>query len=1097
MAMPLTPRLLSRLAPFVLCCAVRFLAGRVSADSTVVFNEIMYHPAVNEPVSEWIEFHNQMSVNMDISAWSVEGGVQFKFSEGTVVAGGGYVVVAISPPALAAATGYTNAYGPFVGRLSNSGERLELRNNNHRLMDWVEYGVEGDWPVAPDGGGVSLAKINPNSASPSATNWTLSAEMGGTPGAPNFPAPGATPDDTVLASIDIVWKFDNSGAYPDVSWRGTTYDDSAWQSGRALFYAGDVQPPGGESQPIPTLFETGVDDQHNALAPGAPDPHYLLTLSAQSIPPPPAIQATVIQNHPAWAANDALSSWIGPVNPGTSDVAPGEYRYRTAFDLTGFDPGTVQVILRVAADNRLNNALLNGASTGISFVGFSGFSPNFAINTGFVAGTNTLEFFTANDATTPNPAGFRAHLEGAAQTILPRNTQISPVPVTTCFRAPFVFTGNPAATLLKLRLLVDDGAVVYLNGSEILRVNVPTGPITASTAASLEVTNVSWKGPFPLSVAGLMSGTNVLAVEVHQSATGTNDLLFGAELLASRAPALKPSFAFNEIAASTSSVFWIELANLGTNEASLDGYAVAHAGALDNQFVFQPGQTIPAGGFLALNESQLGFHAQSGDRLFLLSPSRNSIVDAVAVKKTLRGRHPNTMGRWLYPARPSPGGPNVFELHDEIVINEIMYHPRDLTNGASPEAWIELYNRSPRAVDLGGWQLDKGVHFTFPAGASMAPGAYLVVAGDTNFLRSLYPGLEVLGDFTNRLSHHSDFIALTDANQNPVNEVSYYDDGRWPAYADGGGSSLELRNPLADNTCPEAWTASDESPKAQWKSYTYRAVAAADGGPTLWKEFALGLLNRGEVLLDDLSVIESPDSAPRELLQNGSFESGATAWRIIGNHHGEVVIDPDNAANHVLHLVASGPTEHMHNHAESTLAAGAAVVNGREYKISFRAKWLAGSNQLHTRLYFNRVASVTGLQVPNLSGTPGARNSRYQPNIGPTFSELRHRPVIPAANEPVRFQSRHAIPTAWPGARCGGRPTAGHGIAQRWRPPATAVLRRPFPDTRRQGWFNSTSKRPTRSARKQPFRRSAAMRARSTKSTTARRFWADCTTSVW
>src|SRR5438132_2516546 len=133
MPVPLMSRLLSPL-PTVLNLAVFFLTLPVLADSTVVFNEIMYHPATNEPALEWLELHNQMAVNMDVSEWSIEGGVQFKFLEGTVVPGNGYLVVAVSPLALAAATGYTNAYWPFTGRLSNSGERLELSNNNYRMM---------------------------------------------------------------------------------------------------------------------------------------------------------------------------------------------------------------------------------------------------------------------------------------------------------------------------------------------------------------------------------------------------------------------------------------------------------------------------------------------------------------------------------------------------------------------------------------------------------------------------------------------------------------------------------------------------------------------------------------------------------------------------------------------------------------------------------------------------------------------------------------------------------------------------------------------------------------------------------------------------
>jgi hypothetical protein len=38
---------------------------KARADSTVVFNEIHYHPQDQEPALEWVELHNQMAVNMD------------------------------------------------------------------------------------------------------------------------------------------------------------------------------------------------------------------------------------------------------------------------------------------------------------------------------------------------------------------------------------------------------------------------------------------------------------------------------------------------------------------------------------------------------------------------------------------------------------------------------------------------------------------------------------------------------------------------------------------------------------------------------------------------------------------------------------------------------------------------------------------------------------------------------------------------------------------------------------------------------------------------------------------------------------------------
>src|SRR5438552_7277119 len=153
------------------------LIGPLRADTVVVFNEIMYHPATNEAALEWVELRNQMAVDIDVSGWSIAGGIQYTFPSNSIVAGGGFVVVAVSPSALMAATGLTNVLGPFSGRLSNGGDTIRLGNNSGRVMDEVNYGVDGDWPVAPDGSGESLAKIDRTTASGTAGNWKASDQM--------------------------------------------------------------------------------------------------------------------------------------------------------------------------------------------------------------------------------------------------------------------------------------------------------------------------------------------------------------------------------------------------------------------------------------------------------------------------------------------------------------------------------------------------------------------------------------------------------------------------------------------------------------------------------------------------------------------------------------------------------------------------------------------------------------------------------------------------------------------------------------------------------------------------------------------------------
>jgi hypothetical protein len=475
-----------------------------------------------------------------------------------------------------------------------------------------------------------------------------------------------------------------------------------------------------------------------------------------------------------------------------------------------------------------------------------------------------------------------------------------------------------------------------------------------------------------------------------------------------------PRLAFSEYFTSTIAPSWIEIVNLGDAPATLGGHVIAVADDASRACVL-PAQNLAPGAFSVYDDNALGFHLNLGDKVFLFLPERTGALDGVEIDQNHEARYPPGTGRWLYSPSPTPGAPNHFEFRDEIVINEIMYHHRVIQEGgtasASPEAWIELYNKSSRQVDLTGWQLAGGVEYSFEEGTVLEPGAYLVVAADKDALTGAYPAVRIVGNITGRLSHKDDRIVLEDPLGNPADEVHYQDGGAWPGFADGGGSSLELRDPRADNSRPEAWAASDEGSKSSWKTYSYRATASQRVGPTRWNELVVGLLDSGEALVDDFSVVETPDTTPKEYLQNGGFEPDSRTWRLLGTHRAsEVIPDPDAAGGHVLHLVATGPTEHMHNHLETTYKSNSAIVPSRQYQVSFRARWLGGSNQLNTRLYFNRAPETTLLDVPALNGTPGARNSTYEENIGPTFANLSHSPVVPDASQDITVRTEVADP---------------------------------------------------------------------------------------
>jgi hypothetical protein len=97
--------------------------------------------------------------------------------------------------------------------------------------------------------------------------------------------------------------------------------------------------------------------------------------------------------------------------------------------------------------------------------------------------------------------------------------------VTTWFRRSFDAASGYSSLLVRLRR--DDGAVVYLDGVEVARSNMPAGPVTAATFAA-SILNEPAESQFvdlPVAVA-LAPGRHVLAVEVHQSAPGSSDLGF-------------------------------------------------------------------------------------------------------------------------------------------------------------------------------------------------------------------------------------------------------------------------------------------------------------------------------------------------------------------------------------------------------------------------------------------------------------------------------------------------------------------------------------------------------------------------------------------
>jgi hypothetical protein len=132
-----------------------------------------------------------------------------------------------------------------------------------------------------------------------------------------------------------------------------------------------------------------------------------------------------------------------------------------------------------------------------------------------------------DDSTWPSGPGKLGYSDSPA-TVIPFGPDSNNKYVTTYFRHEFQVADPAVLSAASLRLLVDDGAVVYLNGGEIVRQNLPDGAIDYQTLAldavggSAESAYTAYRIP----VSKLLPGTNVLAVEVHQNAGSSTDLGF-------------------------------------------------------------------------------------------------------------------------------------------------------------------------------------------------------------------------------------------------------------------------------------------------------------------------------------------------------------------------------------------------------------------------------------------------------------------------------------------------------------------------------------------------------------------------------------------
>lgn len=323
-----------------------------------------------------------------------------------------------------------------------------------------------------------------------------------------------------LISKQGVWKYD-TGTDRGTAWRGVSYNDSAWSSGQGpLGYGGKgeattVSFGGNPSNKYPTVYF------RKGFAVGDPSVYSSLLLKLRRDD-----GAMVYLNGSLVLRYNLPTSFVGYGTLALSEVSGGD---ETAYHETSIPASLLTAGTNVIAVE-IHQSSLSGADLGFDLaLSASLKSPTAA--TFIDPGSNGWRYYDAGDelpASWKDPGyaepGWKTgeaqfgYGDGDEKTVVSYGPDASNKSPVVYFRKSFNVADSSRFSHLKTYLLRDDGAVVYLNGTEIMRSNMPSGAVGFRTSPVQSVPSSEENTFFASETASLAlaSGANVIAVGVHQ-----------------------------------------------------------------------------------------------------------------------------------------------------------------------------------------------------------------------------------------------------------------------------------------------------------------------------------------------------------------------------------------------------------------------------------------------------------------------------------------------------------------------------------------------------------------------------------------------------
>lgn len=361
---------------------------------------------------------------------------------------------------------------------------------------------------------------------------------------------------------------------------------------------------------------------------------------------------------------------------------------------------------------------------------------------------------------------------------------------------------------------------------------------------------------------------------------------------------------------------WIELYNAGTKPADISGCGLSDSITDTVSFVFPRGTVMEADSYLIIycsGDSQLGndhapFKLSANDQAVFYDVGGNPI-ECIELHTTEEGKslaRVDTEKDVFKEMSPTPGYPNTDEgvtayaqymsgrtnspdthTDSDIIINEFMAD--NITTLRSSDGnyydWIELFNRSDKAVNINGWYISDDTEnvkkYSFPTDIEIPAGGYILIYCSGN---NASPDNEIHVPF--KLSAYEESVVLADANGRTLDKVTYQRQSADKSLArddEGNFNICDKPTPGFPNTDAgyDEFTASVKAPLSalyisEMMGNNANTVISIDGKNTYPDYIELKNAGNEDIQLSGYGLTDNPSNPAKWLFPDIKIRAGGT-----------------------------------------------------------------------------------------------------------------------------------------------------------------------------------------------------------------------------